>query len=115
MKAHNLPNEIFLQIFKLLTRETVYQCIYACKVLKAAALEQFYQQVSITVKFSTKLKSILLPNNNSSTTEDNKVTHGELIKTLTFEHDYIVQLTQDELSSLLSYMPSLKRINLSNS
>lgn len=47
MKAQDLPNEILSHIFELVPRQPVYQCLYVCKGWTTAALDHFYQKISL--------------------------------------------------------------------
>lgn len=114
MKAQALPNEILGQIFELVPRQSVYQCLYVSKAWNTAALEQFYKQVSLNGKMITNLKTLLASTENTS--EKQVVTHGELVRYLSFDADDSSQvLTKEEVSTLLSHLSRLKKIGLTKS
>lgn len=112
MKAQSLPNEILIQIFERLPRPTVYQCLFVCKAWETAAVQQFYQQVLFSAKMMIRMKNMLRPKKRST---KQVVTRGELARNLKLSHDYSRELSQDELISWLSYMPYLKKINMTKS
>lgn len=37
--SQDLPNEVLIQIFELVPRQTVYQCLSVCKAWERAALQ----------------------------------------------------------------------------
>lgn len=47
-KIKTLPNEILLDILRLLPHKTVYQCLFVCKDCTFAAAQDYYKEVSLT-------------------------------------------------------------------
>lgn len=122
-EQEKLPNEILASIFKLLPRQTLYQCIIVCKNWTSAAVEEYYKYLYINGKQITRIKVIL-----ASASSDDQITKvigkGEYVKTLGFIHDHYVArpphqnqviFNNKELDILLSQMPYLTKIDLEQS
>lgn len=58
-KAQNLSKEILIRIFEVAPKTTVYQCISVCKTWETAALDVFYQELSLNAKVVKFIKPIL--------------------------------------------------------
>ncbi|KAI7865891.1 uncharacterized protein EV154DRAFT_532998 [Mucor mucedo] len=97
-----VPNEIFTQIFKLLSRKDVYNCIYVCKGWQPSAFLAFYETInlfSVPVNFNQLSK------------------YGHITKHLILNGRRIARskdqvLTENEFFLMLSYVPNLRTIDI---
>jgi hypothetical protein len=111
MSAQKVPNEVLVEIYRLIPRKTLYQCIQVCKAWSAAAIQEFYKDVSLDGDMITRLQPVLnLPKDQLPI----MIGHGEYVKTLKIYSDgkQGEKLNKEQLNSLLSQMPYLKKINL---
>lgn len=61
------PNEVLIQIFELLHRTTIYQCIFVCKAWLFAAIQTYYKHFRLNGKRIHFLKEALnLDENNEN-------------------------------------------------
>ncbi|GAA5816295.1 hypothetical protein MFLAVUS_009821 [Mucor flavus] len=113
-----LPVEICLQIFRLLPRQTAYNCIFVCKRFHLTAKQAFYFELSLSVNNFLQVYATLI--------DDPEKTHtfGPWVNTLTLHHERPVRHTHqniitkfepNEFIKLLSRLPNLTTIDLRHS
>lgn len=100
-KAQDLPNDILTQIFQLAPKTAVLRCIGICKAWVTAALQVYYQELSLNAEVVKILNPILRP---KKKTPREVSPHLDLVRHLKIYHWYGRTLTLHEFSRLLTCM-----------
>ncbi|KAI7903100.1 uncharacterized protein BX663DRAFT_509554 [Cokeromyces recurvatus] len=129
MQPENLPTEVFVQIFKLIYKKSLYSCLFVCKRWNEIAIRIFYEKLDLTGKNIEKLHSVLLINSQHQVLKwgpfvnELRISYDEYegsrffaTTSLKDKHEEGIQkLSQNEFLMLISNMINVKKIDLSGS
>lgn len=115
MTLKDLPNEILNEVFTLVSRATIYQCLFVCKAWSMAAIQAYCKEVSITENNIAHVQRQL---SQQSTMFQRVITYGEVVRKLKILDTTIThrranhQFNQDQLAAFFSSLPQLRCIDL---
>jgi hypothetical protein len=115
MNIGQLPSEIRLEIFEILPKSTLYQCLFVSRLWQQTAAQLIYKAIRVNDANIDKLQSTLAHDKPNESLKQ----YGHWTKVLRYVtkpgDTHVKHLTQSSLLLLLSYLPNLKIIDVADS
>jgi hypothetical protein len=112
MSFQRLPQEITQQIFELLPKSTIFDCLYVCKLWHTSVAQIYYKELKITGRKLSDYPYSMLDTTNS--TEVSAFNQGRWSQKLIINKDHkkADEAHVDNFIKLLSHLPNLKFLEL---